>query len=83
VSLHVEDKLRTVLWGWAGKPVDDETLDSMAALRDQLRGRLGEQLCEHITSREVYALHARTVALLDNPVMPTPDRRRPIPWPAF
>src|SRR5688572_16049107 len=21
VSLHVEDKLRTVLWGWAGKPV--------------------------------------------------------------
>ena len=28
-------------------------------------------------------LHARVVALLDNPVMPTPDRRRPIPWSAF
>jgi uncharacterized repeat protein (TIGR03843 family) len=83
VSLHVEDKLRTVLWGWAGKPIDDETLDTVARLRDQLRGRLGEQLCEHITDREVVALHARTVALLDNPVMPTPDRRRPIPWPAF
>jgi uncharacterized repeat protein (TIGR03843 family) len=83
VSLHVEDKLRTVLWGWAGKPVDDETLETVAGLRDQLRGRLGEQLCEHITGREVDALHARTVALLDNPVMPTPDRRRPIPWPAF
>jgi hypothetical protein len=40
-------------------------------------------LCEHITSREVDALHARTVMLLDNPVMPGPDRRRPIPWPAF
>jgi uncharacterized repeat protein (TIGR03843 family) len=83
VSLHVEDKLRTVLWGWAGKPVDDETLETVAQLRDQLRGDLGEQLCEHITNREVGALHARTVALLDNPVMPTPDRRRPIPWPAF
>ncbi len=83
VSLHVEDKLRTVLWGWAGKPVDDETLESVARLRDLLRGRLGEQLGEHITGREVAALHARTVALLDNPVMPTPDRRRPIPWPAF
>jgi uncharacterized repeat protein (TIGR03843 family) len=83
VSLHVQDKLRTVLWGWAGKPVDDETLDTVGRLRDQLRGRLGEQLCEHITGREVDALHARTVALLDNPVMPTPDRRRPIPWPAF
>jgi uncharacterized repeat protein (TIGR03843 family) len=83
VSLHVEDKLRTVLWGWAGKPVDDETLQTVARLRDQLQGPLGEQLCEHITGREADALHARTVALLDNPVMPTPDRRRPIPWPAF
>jgi uncharacterized repeat protein (TIGR03843 family) len=83
VSLHDEDKLRTVLWGWSGKPVDDETLETVARLRDQLRGELGDQLCAHITSREVDALHARTVALLNNPVMPIPDRRRPIPWPAF
>jgi uncharacterized repeat protein (TIGR03843 family) len=83
VSLHVEDKLRTVLWGWAGKPVDDDTLETVTRLRDQLRNELGEQLCEHITDREIAALRSRTVALLDNPVMPTPDRRRPIPWPAF
>ena len=83
VSLHSEDKLRTVLWGWAGKPVDDETLETVARLRDGLRAELGEQLCEHITDREIDALHARTVGLLVNPVMPTPDRRRPIPWPAF
>ncbi|MCW2628931.1 SCO1664 family protein [Mycobacterium sp.] len=83
VSLHAEDKLRTVLWGWAGKPVDDDTLETVGRLRDQLRGHLGEQLCEHITGREADALHARAVALLDNPVMPAPDRRRPIPWPAF
>jgi uncharacterized repeat protein (TIGR03843 family) len=83
VSLHVEDKLRTVLWGWSGKPVDDETLESVTRLRDQLLGELGDRLGEHITRREVSALRARTVALLDNPVMPTPDRRRPIPWPAF
>jgi hypothetical protein len=37
----------------------------------------------HITDREIDALHARVVALLDNPVMPTPDRRQPKPWPAF
>ncbi|HTH92779.1 SCO1664 family protein [Mycobacterium sp.] len=83
VSLHVEDKLRTVLWGWSGKPVDDETLEAVAGLRNQLLGELGEQLHAHITGREIDALHARTVALLNNPVMPTPDRRRPIPWPAF
>lgn len=83
VSLHTEDKLRTVLWGWAGKPVDDDTVDAVARLRDALYGDLGDELCAHITSRELDALHARTVALLNNPVMPTPDRRRPIPWPAF
>lgn len=83
VALHVEDKLRTVLWGWAGKPVDDETLADVAALGEALRGELGAELCCHITPREVAALRARVVALLRNPVMPTPDRRRPIPWPAF
>jgi len=83
VSLHVEDKLRTVLWGWAGKPVDDETLEAVARLGQRLRGDLGEDLREYITGREVDALRRRTVGLLDNPVMPTPDRRRPIPWPAF
>jgi len=83
VSLHVEDKLRTVLWGWAGKPVDDETLSQVAAFLDALDGDLALQLNTHLTGREVDALRARTIALLENPVMPGPDRRRPIPWPAF
>ncbi|MDZ4266162.1 MAG: SCO1664 family protein [Mycobacterium sp.] len=83
VTLHVEDKLRTVLWGWAGKPVDDGTLDAVTRLSDALGDALGAELCCHITPREVAALRARVVALLRNPVMPTPDRRRPIPWPAF
>lgn len=83
VSLHVEDKLRTVLWGWAGKPVDDDILVSVGGFGEALGQELGAQLCNHITSREVAALQARVVALLRNPVMPTPDGRRPIPWPAF
>ncbi len=60
VSLHVEDKLRTVLWGWAGKPVDDETMEAVAALREQLRSGLADVLGEHITEREIAALLART-----------------------
>ena len=83
VSLHVEDKLRTVLWGWSGKPVDDDTLEAVTGLGDALGTDLGAELCCHITPREVAALRARVVALLRNPVMPTADRRRPIPWPAF
>lgn len=72
VSLHVEDKLRTVLWGWAGKPVDDHLLGDVAALRDALDDGLDDQLCGHITAGEVAALRSRAVALLRNPVMPTP-----------
>lgn len=83
VTLHVQDKLRTVLWGWAGKPVDDQTLESVAALGEQLAGPLAEQLREHITAGEVAALRNRIRNLLSEPVMPSPDRHRPIPWPAF
>jgi uncharacterized repeat protein (TIGR03843 family) len=83
VSLHVEDKLRTVLWGWAGKPVDDETLAAVARLAQALHGPLAEALRGHITNHEIGALRRRAETLLDNPVMPMPDRRRPIPWPAF
>ena len=37
VSLHVRDKLRTVLWGWSAEPIDDETLADL----DDLLGWLG------------------------------------------
>src|SRR6201987_5978256 len=67
LCLHVEDKLRTVLWGWAGKPVDDNTLDTLARLVDSLAGALGDALAEHITSAEIAALHLRGRALLENP----------------
>ena len=51
--------------------------------RTTARTGLADQLGEHLTEREIAALLTRTVGLLGNPVMPTPDRRRPIPWPAF
>ncbi|OBK29601.1 phosphatidylinositol kinase [Mycobacterium asiaticum] len=83
LSLHVQDKLRTVLWGWAGDRIDEKTLDAVAGLADALRGPLAEELAGRITSAEIAALKRRTHALLDNPVMPGPNRHRPIPWPAF
>jgi uncharacterized repeat protein (TIGR03843 family) len=83
VCLHVEDKLRTVLWGWAGKPIEDETLEAIAGLADALGGPLADALSGQITRREIAALRRRVQALLDSPVMPGPNRHRPIPWPAF
>lgn len=83
VCLHVEDKLRTVLWGWAGKPIDSQTCKAVAGLAEALTGSFGDELAENITSAEIAALRMRAHALLDNPVMPGPNRHRPIPWPAF
>ncbi len=83
VCLHVENKLRTVLWGWAGKPVDDDMCESVAALAEALGGSFGDELSEHITRAELAALRRRAHALLDTPVMPGPNRHRAIPWPAF
>jgi uncharacterized repeat protein (TIGR03843 family) len=83
VSLHTQDKLRTVLWGWAGKPVDDESLSAVARLAGELEGPLGAELACQITAGEIAALRGRIRGILDDPVMPAPDRRRPIPWPAF
>jgi uncharacterized repeat protein (TIGR03843 family) len=83
LCLHTEDKLRTVLWGWAGKPVDDEILDTVRGFVDSLRDSLGDELAAHITRSEIAALRGRARNLMDIPVMPSPDRRRPIPWPAF
>ncbi len=83
VCLHVEDKLRTVLWGWAGKPVDHQTLKAVAGLVDALAGSFGDELAGQITGAEIAALRKRACALLDHPVMPGPNRHRPIPWPAF
>lgn len=83
ISLHVQDKLRTVLWGWAGKPIDDETLRALTDLDERLAGALGSRLRKHITGAELAALRRRVRGLLEDPVMPSPNGRRPLPWPAF
>ena len=83
ISLHVDDKLRTVLWGWAGESIDDATLEAVGTLQRGLAGPLGERLRENITAAEVDALGRRVGMLLDARLMPNPHRRQPLPWPAF
>ena len=83
ISLHIHDKLRTVLWGWAGKPIDEDTVDSLRTLENRLGRKLGSRLRSHITAAEVDALCRRVRALVADPVMPSPSGRRPLPWPAF
>jgi uncharacterized repeat protein (TIGR03843 family) len=86
ICLHTDDKLRTVLWGWAGENVPAHLLDDIRGLLDALReatSPLREKLSGLITAAEVDALTLRAATMLGDPVMPDANRSRPIPWPAF
>ncbi|GEL18339.1 SCO1664 family protein [Pseudonocardia asaccharolytica] len=84
LTLHAEDKLRTVLWGWIGQQLPDDVLAGLRKLRAALDGGLCETLGEHVTRREVAALSARVDALLRQRCYPEPSGYGPaIPWPAF
>ncbi|MBL1086312.1 SCO1664 family protein [Streptomyces actinomycinicus] len=82
VTFNVDDKLRTLLWGWAGEPLTPEAVDVLEGLRDGLRGELGERLARLITAAEIDATRARVDALLASGLHPEPNGQWPaIPWP--
>jgi len=85
LTLHVEDKLRTVLWGWVGQPLPGDVVEPLEKLRAELDGGgLRESLREHITRREIRTLSSRVDALLEAGCFPEPSGYGPaIPWPAF
>ena len=80
VSFHIEDKLRTLLWGFADRQLTDDERETLTRLRDDTA--LNERLTELLSAEEAQAFRSRIGALLDTGVFPGPgDRRRPIPWP--
>jgi uncharacterized repeat protein (TIGR03843 family) len=87
VSLSVEPKLRTVLWGWAGEEIPDVELGRLEALLVALEdaaGALVAELGTLITPAEVRALRRRTESLLRTGRHPHPRAGWPaIPWPAL
>jgi uncharacterized repeat protein (TIGR03843 family) len=82
VSFHVENKLRTVLWGWTGKALIAEATDVLTALAEQLDAELGAGLEEHLTLTEVQHVRLRVRRLLRSGRFPKPPQDWPaIPWP--
>ncbi len=82
VTFHVDDKLRTVLWGFMGRPVDDADLAVLRTLRRSLDAALRDQLCALLARDEVDATAARLDRLLASGVFPGPRHgRHAVPWP--
>jgi uncharacterized repeat protein (TIGR03843 family) len=83
VTFHTDPKLRTVLWGWAGAPLDAAELDQLRNLARLLAGDLGRTLGGYLTRDEIGATVGRVQALLDAGTLPVPHGRMPVPWPVF
>ncbi|WP_199791424.1 SCO1664 family protein [Streptomyces sp. 142MFCol3.1] len=84
VTFNAENKLRTLLWGWAGEPLTAEAVDVLVALRDGLLpgAPLATRLAELITANETDATRARVEELLASGRHPAPGGEWPaIPWP--
>ncbi|WP_156721625.1 SCO1664 family protein [Streptomyces apocyni] len=83
VTFNTEDKLRTLLWGWAGEPLTDEAVEVLDRLATDLdSGPLAARLPDLITQAELTALRARVAGLRTSGRHPAPSGDWPaIPWP--
>ncbi|ALV36720.1 phosphatidylinositol kinase [Streptomyces sp. CdTB01] len=84
VTFNTENKLRTLLWGWAGEPLTEEAVTVLKGLKESLGpgAALAERLGELITPAELDATRARVAVLLDTGRHPEPSGEWPaIPWP--
>lgn len=84
VTFHEDDKLRTVLWQWAGTSYTDDEKSLLLKARDLFTGSKLEIINGLITEEEI----AATVARIDRALiegsfaLPSPDWPA-VPWPPF
>ncbi|TYL56043.1 SCO1664 family protein [Nocardioides sp. BGMRC 2183] len=84
LTFHHEPKLRTVLWGWAGEPLEPVETRMLDGLATAIRGDLGRQLANHLVEEEIEAVEQRIAAVREIGVLPSPGGGWPaIPWPPF
>jgi uncharacterized repeat protein (TIGR03843 family) len=83
ICFHSEPKLRTVLWDFAGKPFQPDTLAGLRALRDRLKGKdsVVEIFESLLASDEMRALRRRLDRLVESGKHPDPGPGRNVPWP--
>jgi uncharacterized repeat protein (TIGR03843 family) len=80
LTFHAEDKLRTLLWGFADRELDAQERAELEKLlgNEELAARLAELL----SPEELAAFRERIEDLLEIGALPGPDgRMRPVPWP--
>jgi uncharacterized repeat protein (TIGR03843 family) len=88
ICFHVEDKLRTVIWDFAGEPLPGDLCSDLNRLRAELKPQNGNpselslELQSYLGKEEIEAIAGRIGRLLAAGRFPNPHpNRRPYPWP--
>ena len=81
ICFHVEPKLRTVLWDFAGQPIPQGDRACLRQLKTAVRGHLGERLGELLDPAELGIFRRRLEAVLAAEAYPDPGPGRSFPWP--
>ena len=82
VCFHVEPKLRTVLWDFAGQALDPAVIADLEELAGNAReGDLQRELRGLLDPDEIAAIATRASGLALAGCLPLPRGRRPYPWP--
>ena len=84
LTFHPDDKLRTVLWAFAGEPIPPALADDLDRLAAALGGDCGARVEQMLGPPTRAALTRRVTALRRTPVHPLPPSDRPaVPWPPY
>ncbi len=84
ICFHVEDKLRTVVWDFAGERIPQDILADVCRLieEEENEQRVSLRLSPLLRKGEIAALLSRARRLADQGIFPTPlGTRRSYPWP--
>ncbi|HCM96855.1 MAG: hypothetical protein A2X25_05350 [Chloroflexi bacterium GWB2_49_20] len=84
LCFHEEEKLRTVIWDFAGQIIPNELLAALAKVKSALDDRDGlfGALASHLSLAELTALQSRCIRLMAEGFFPYPPKdRRAFPYP--
>lgn len=82
LTFHPADKLRTVIWDFAGEELEDSTLEPVRRIARDADGVLRDQLEPLLSSVEIDALVGRAEHLLRTKRLPEPEPGyHSVPWP--
>jgi uncharacterized repeat protein (TIGR03843 family) len=84
LTFHSENKLRTVIWDFAGQPIPDDILEDLKSLQgtlDQPYSATLNELAALITDREIKMLRRRLDRIITAGIFPLPGAGRNVPFP--